>query len=146
MTGRIRIDGALCDGCGKCASACGEAAQFPVKLSLVSPDAGFLKGSRVLLCADCVPFVVKDFHARFRTGHAVLSCCPKLDDMERSLERLSAIIAKADPAGIAVLRMAVPCCSALAGIALEAASGRRPVDLLVADVAGAVGRDGKDDG
>ena len=45
---------------------------WPVQLKLVPPSAPFLKGKDLLVCADCVPFAVPDFHTRYLAGKAVL--------------------------------------------------------------------------
>ena len=93
---------------------------WPVQLRLVPPGAPFLAGADILVCADCVPFAVPDFHARYLRGRAVLVGCPKLDDLEAYRAKLQQIIAAARPASLMVLRMEVPCCAGLAHAVLEA--------------------------
>ncbi|HEY9766006.1 MAG TPA: 4Fe-4S binding protein, partial [Chroococcales cyanobacterium] len=93
---------------------------WPVQLRLVPPAAPFLQGSDLLICADCVPFAVPDFHSRYLAGRAVLVGCPKLDDLEHYREKLKAVFAEAKPGRVTVLRMEVPCCGGLAQAVMEA--------------------------
>jgi len=87
---------------------------WPVQLMLVPPSAPFLKGADLLICADCVPFTVPDFHMRYLRGRAVLVACPKLDDLDYYRAKLKDIIEAAQPSRLTVLRMEVPCCGGLA--------------------------------
>jgi len=50
----------------------------------------FLRGANILVCADCVPFAVPDFHSRYINGRVVLVGCPKLDDLEHYRQKLKA--------------------------------------------------------
>ncbi len=93
---------------------------WPVQLMLVPPQAPFLKNQDVLVCADCVPFTVPDFHSRYLAGRAVLVGCPKLDNLEFYHEKLKAIFAEAAPRKVTVLRMEVPCCGGIAQVAVDA--------------------------
>jgi ferredoxin len=86
---------------------------WPVQLKLVPVGAPFLKGADLLICADCVPFTVPDFHSKYLQGRSVLVGCPKLDDLEFYQEKLKGIFAAAQPTSITVLRMEVPCCGGL---------------------------------
>ncbi len=97
---------------------------WPVQLRLVPPGAPFLKGSDLLICADCVPFAVPDFHKRYLAGRAVLVGCPKLDDLESYSEKLKDIFREAGPRSVTVVRMEVPCC---AGISHAVQGGRDEV-------------------
>lgn len=93
---------------------------WPVQLMLVPPHAPFLKNAELLICADCVPFTVPDFHSRYLAGRAVLVGCPKLDDLNYYYEKLKAVFAEAAPRKITVLRMEVPCCGGIAQVAVQA--------------------------
>jgi len=96
--------------------------QWPIQLHLVSPEAPFFKGADVLLVADCVPFVCRNFHVDFLQGKAVAVACPKLDDTGPYLEKLIEIIRKGKPRSLTVLYMQVPCCGGLLAIASRAAA------------------------
>jgi Fe-S-cluster-containing hydrogenase component 2 len=99
---------------------------WPVQLMLVPPHAPFLKNADILICADCVPFAVPDFHARWLNGRAVVVGCPKLDDLQHYLDKMAAMFSEADPASITVLKMEVPCCHGIAQAAQVARDRARP--------------------
>lgn len=94
---------------------------WPVQLMLVPPQAPFLQGADILICADCVPFTVPDFHYRYLSGRAVLIGCPKLDDLDHYFAKLEDIFSVAKPRAIKVLRMEVPCCGGIAQATVAAA-------------------------
>jgi len=93
---------------------------WPVQLMLVPPHAPFLKDADLLICADCVPFTVPDFHSRYLAGRAVLVGCPKLDDLQFYHEKLKDIFREAQPKKVTVLKMEVPCCNGIAQAAIMA--------------------------
>ncbi|MCX6645829.1 MAG: 4Fe-4S binding protein [bacterium] len=93
---------------------------WPVQLMLVPPIAPFLKNADLLISADCVPFAFPDFHKRFLDGRVVLVGCPKLDDIQHYRKKLEDIFKTAQPKSVIVLRMEVPCCTAIAMAAHEA--------------------------
>ena len=93
---------------------------WPVQLHLVPPQASYLHRADLLLVADCVPFAFADFHRRFLDGRPVLIGCPKLDDAQRYVHKLTEIIRSADIRSITVVHMEVPCCSGLMQIAKAA--------------------------
>ena len=93
---------------------------WPVQLMLVPPGAPFLREADILVCADCVPFAVPDFHARHLACRAVVVGCPKLNDLAHYRKKLEAIFKQANPRSITVLRMEVPCCGGLTQVVTEA--------------------------
>lgn len=114
---------------------------WPVQLSLVSPDAPYFQDAKLLLTADCVPVAVPDFHSRFLKGHAIAVACPKLDDIQPHLDKLTAILRCSDVRAIKILRMEVPCCSGLTHLAQSAlqASGKHlPLGEIIIGVEGQV--------
>ena len=74
----------------------------------------------MLLVSDCVPFAYSDFHRDFLRGRSVLVACPKLDDAQAHLDRLTQILRRSKISSITVVRMEVPCCSGLTAIAKQA--------------------------
>ncbi len=99
---------------------------WPVQLTLVPPVAPFLQGADLVLAADCVPFAYAGFHRDFLKDHSLLVACPKLDDFESHLAKLTEVLRRSEIKSLTVLRMEVPCCSGLtimAGQALKL-SGR----------------------
>ena len=93
---------------------------WPVQLKLVPVQAPYLKGARLLIAADCVPFAFADFHRRFVEGRVVLMGCPKLDDGQFYVDKLAQIFGANDIESVLVPHMEVPCCTGLIHI-VEAA-------------------------
>ncbi len=93
---------------------------WPVQLTLIPPEAPFLKNADIVLVADCVPFAYPKLHEDFLAGHAVLVACPKLDNFEAHQEKLTQILVKAKPKSLTVVHMEVPCCSGLVYMAKQA--------------------------
>ena len=125
------------------APAAGESAlaHWPVKLRLVAPQAPFLKGANLLVAADCAPFAAGDFHARFLPGRALVCGCPKFEDQEQSVAKLTAILAENDIQEITIVNMEVPCCFGLVQVvrqAMEAAGKNPPVTICTLGTAGQV--------
>ncbi|MCB2231012.1 4Fe-4S binding protein [bacterium] len=113
--------------------------QWPVQLMLVPPHAPYLRDADILICADCVPFAVPDFHSRFLAGRALLVGCPKLDDVQFYLQKLTQIFAEAKPRRITVLKMEVPCCNGIAQVtkmARDQAAPEVPIDVHTVGVRG----------
>jgi Fe-S-cluster-containing hydrogenase component 2 len=97
-----------------------ELSHWPVQLSLVPPGAKFLKDADVMLVAQCVPFAYPNFHQDFLKGRAVLTACPKLDDADAHLYKMTEILKNSQLKSLSVVRMEVPCCSGLTYIAKKA--------------------------
>lgn len=110
-----------------------ELSHWPVQLTLVPPGAKFLNGADVMLIAHCVPFAYPNLHQDFLKDHAVLTACPKLDDSEAHLAKLTEVIKKSNFKSLSVVRIEVPCCSGLTTIAKKAlaASG---VDIPLKEI------------
>jgi len=105
---------------------------WPVKLRLVAPKAPFLKGASLLVAADCAPFAAGDFHARYLQGKAVVCGCPKFDNMDEHVAKLTAILEENDVQEITIVNLEVPCCFGLVQLvrqALEAAGKNPPVTI-----------------
>lgn len=112
---------------------------WPVQLMLVPPHAPFLKDADILVCADCVPFTVPDFHSRYLNGKALLVGCPKLDDLQYYHEKLQAIIKEATPRKLTVVKMEVPCCTGIAQVTVQARNEiapEIPVEVITLGIQG----------
>jgi hypothetical protein len=123
--------------------AAGESAlaHWPVKLRLVAPKAPFLKDAKLLVAADCAPFAAGDFHARFLQGQAVVCGCPKFEEAEASVAKLTAILRENEIQEITIVNMEVPCCFGLVQVvrqAMEAAGKTPPVTICTLGTAGQV--------
>ena len=93
---------------------------WPVQLTLVPPTAPFLQGADLVLAADCVPFAYAGFHQDFLKDHSLLVACPKLDDFQAHLEKLTDILRHSLVKSLTVVHMEVPCCSGLVYMIKEA--------------------------
>ena len=118
-----------------------ELTNWPVQWRLVSPSMPFWKGKAVLLAADCVPFAFRDFHGRFLKGKPVIIGCPKLDDAQAYLDKLTDVFTNATPKSVTLVHMEVPCCHGLQKIVDEAVrrSGKKiPVKTTVVGIKGEI--------
>ena len=95
-------------------------AQWPVLLNLVSPAAPYFKDADLLLVADCVPFAMGDFHNKLLKQRPIAVGCPKFDDVDSYIDKLSDIITQSQLKSLTVVHMVVPCCSGLVHIAKQA--------------------------
>ena len=89
-------------------------AQWPVQLHLVPPTAPYFQNADLVVTADCVPFAYADYHRDFLKGRAVVVGCPKLDNLQAYVEKLTEIFSANQLKSVEVLLMEVPCCSGLA--------------------------------
>lgn len=87
--------------------------QWPVQLNLVPVNAPYFENADLLITADCVPIAYANYHLELLKGKAVVIGCPKLDDIEHYVEKLSAIVANNSINSITVAYMEVPCCSGI---------------------------------
>jgi NAD-dependent dihydropyrimidine dehydrogenase PreA subunit len=112
---------------------------WPVQLTLVPVKAPFLQGADVLLAAHCAAFAYGSFHQDFLKDHALIIACPKLDDAEAHLEKLTQLVAHSGLKSLTVVHMEVPCCSGLVWLARKAIadSGRNiPLNEVTIGVRG----------
>ena len=97
-------------------------AQWPVQLHLVSTTAPYFQGADLLITADCVPVAYAGYHEDFLKGKAVVMGCPKLDDNQFYIQKLTELFSKSDIKSVTVLKMEVPCCGGIAVAAQQAAA------------------------
>lgn len=95
-------------------------AQWPVQLHLVSTSAPYFQDADLLIAADCVPFAYADFHKDYLAGKAVVIGCPKLDDNQFYLQKLTELFRNSSLKSITVMRMEVPCCGGIVMAARQA--------------------------
>jgi len=93
---------------------------WPVQIMLVPPKAPYLDGADLLIAADCAPFAYGDFHRRFMEGKTLLIGCPKLDNTDIYVDKLTAIFRDNDIRSLGVVYMEVPCCTGLVQLAKTA--------------------------
>ena len=95
---------------------------WPIQLKLVPAGAQAFDNPVLVVASDCSGFTGPAFHQTFLTeGHPLVMACPKLDDVEPNIEKLSAIL-QAHPSikELRVPMMSVPCCGGLAYIVTQA--------------------------
>jgi NAD-dependent dihydropyrimidine dehydrogenase PreA subunit len=95
---------------------------WPVKITLVNPEAPYFKDADLIITADCVPFAYAGFHRDYLKGKSVIIGCPKLDDIEFYQAKITEIIKQSDIRSISVIYMEVPCCFGLVHAAKQAIS------------------------
>lgn len=113
--------------------------QWPVQLELVPVNAPYFKGADLLITADCVPFAYANYHNDFLKDKAVVVGCPKLDNVNHYVEKLSEIVKNNNLESITVLRMEVPCCGGMAMAAKnarDAAGSDIPVKVITIGIEG----------
>ena len=87
--------------------------QWPVKLTLLPPQAPFIENTHLLVAADCVPFANANFHSKMLNGKSLVIGCPKLDDIEGYQEKLTEIFKSNKIKSVTCAIMEVPCCGGL---------------------------------
>lgn len=118
------------------ASVPSQLGHWPVQLRLLHPEAPYLADSDMVLCADCVPLAYPDFHRDYLRERTVAVSCPKLDDLNDAVDRLTAIFAASRPRRVTVARMIVPCCGGIAQaaqVARERAAVEMPIEIHTID-------------
>jgi len=114
---------------------------WPVQIKLVPAGAPFLKDSNLVIAADCVPVAYPTFHADFLKGNTVMIGCPKFDNADENIEKLSQIFKVSGIKSITAVIMEVPCCSAMPMIikkALEKAGVDIPYKEVVVSYRGEI--------
>lgn len=112
---------------------------WPIQMRLVRPGAPYLKGASLLVAADCTAFAYPCIQKDFIKGRVTLVGCPKLDETEPFVGKLTEILKANDIKDITVLHMTVPCCSQLDRLVLEAIkrSGKKvPLESYVVGIEG----------
>jgi NAD-dependent dihydropyrimidine dehydrogenase PreA subunit len=119
-----------------------ELRQWPVQMHLLNPNAPYLRGSDLLLAADCVAFSMGNFHSKYLKGRSLAIACPKLDHgTDVYVEKLTAMIDNAKVNTITVMMMEVPCCGGLLQMvknALSNASRKVPLKKMIISLSGEV--------
>ncbi|MBN1289830.1 MAG: 4Fe-4S binding protein [Actinobacteria bacterium] len=100
---------------------------WPIQINLVPPESQYLENGDVLVAADCVPFAFPDFHEKLLKDKVLLVGCPKLDDHNYYLEKLSQMFMKNNVKTVTIAYMEVPCCFGMAHLIRESIlnSGKR---------------------
>jgi Fe-S-cluster-containing hydrogenase component 2 len=116
---------------------------WPVQLNLVPLSAPFFSDADLLLLADCTAVAYPTLHRSLLKGRTVVMGCPKFDDVNHYIEKLTEILKRNDVSSLTAAHMEVPCCSALNVVAQRAldASGKLiPTQRLIVSVGGDIKR------
>jgi len=113
---------------------------WPIQLMLIPVTAPYLKNADLLIAADCVGSSHPNFHDELVRDRVLIIACPKLDDADHYLEKLTEMFKTSTPKSVLVAHMTVPCCFGLVRMVRQAiaASGRT---IPFAEVT--IGLDGK---
>ncbi|MCX7805161.1 MAG: 4Fe-4S binding protein [Planctomycetota bacterium] len=114
---------------------------WPLQLHLAPISAPQYDGATLLISADCVPFALADFHSRLLDGRTLIIGCPKLDDTDAYLEKLTGIFRRNGIRAVEVAHMEVPCCFALVHLvrtALRDSGKDIPLTLVRVGIRGGV--------
>jgi Pyruvate/2-oxoacid:ferredoxin oxidoreductase delta subunit len=115
--------------------------QWPVQLMLVPVNAPYFEGADLLITADCVAIAYPNYHLGMLKGKSVVMGCPKLDDGNYYVDKLSAILKGNDINSITVAYMEVPCCFGFVKVVEEALvrSGKNiPVKAMQISIKGEI--------
>ncbi len=119
-----------------------ELSQWPVQLHLVSPTAPYFRNSDVVLASDCSAFAMGSFHGDLLRGKSLAIACPKLDSgLDEYEAKIKSMIDDAKINTLTVVRMEVPCCGGLTGLAksaLSKASRKIPIKEIVLSLQGEI--------
>jgi hypothetical protein len=81
-------------------------------MRLAQADGKYFDNAQLLIAADCSGFA-SPYISAFIKNRVVLICCPKLDDINEFVDKLTNISQADNVKSITVLHMEVPCCSNL---------------------------------
>lgn len=126
---------------GTAVDASSQLSSWPIQMRLVRPHAPYLKGASLLVAGDCTAFAYPGIQQEFIKGRVPLVGCPKLDENEPFVDRLSEVLKANDIKDITVLHMTVPCCAQLNRLVRDAVkrSGRNvPVKTYVVGLEGSL--------
>ncbi|MHA2027545.1 MAG: ATP-binding protein [Candidatus Thorarchaeota archaeon] len=94
---------------------------WPVKLKLLSTQHPALKDASLLILADCAALAYTTIHDDFLKDKTAVLVCPKFEDAQQNLLKLTEMIRLNNVKDISVLHMEVPCCHGLARLVAQAA-------------------------
>lgn len=114
-------------------------ANWPVQLMLAPIKAPYFENADLLIAADCVPFAFSDFHEKFLAERTLLIGCPKLDNVQHYIEKLTQIFLQNSIRSVEIAYMEVPCCRGLVRLvelALEEAAVKVPLTMTKVGIKG----------
>jgi hypothetical protein len=94
----------------------GTLSNWPVQISLISPDSKVFNNFDLVVAADCVPASCRNFHDDIAGGKKLMIGCPKLDNTDEYVEKLKIIFSNNNIRSLTLARMEVPCCSKMESV------------------------------
>lgn len=114
---------------------------WPIQLKLINPAMPAFRNGDVLLAADCTAFALGGFHGKLLSGRSLIIACPKLDNRDGYVSKLTTLLTEARPKSVTIARMEVPCCTGLVQLmeeAVVAAAYTGPVTEIIVGVEGEI--------
>jgi len=93
---------------------------WPIQLTLIPATAPYLKNADLLISADCVGSSHPNFHEDLVKDRVLIIACPKLDDADAYLEKLTRMFTESTPKSVTCAHMTVPCCFGLVQVVKQA--------------------------
>ncbi len=103
---------------------------WPIQIRLVPPNAPFLRQADLLIAADCTTIAYAGFHQDLLKNRVVMMGCPKFDDGDAYVQKLSDIFTESGIKSICIVIMEVPCCKSMKSI-VKAALTQAKADISV---------------
>ncbi len=91
-----------------------------IQLHLAPESNPAYQGASLLISADCAGFAGGNLHRDFIAGRMTIIGCPKLDEVQVYVKKLSRMFAGNDIKDVTILRMEVHCCGGLPRMVKEA--------------------------
>ncbi|OQX05598.1 MAG: 4Fe-4S ferredoxin [Desulfobacteraceae bacterium IS3] len=114
---------------------------WPIQIKLIPANAPFLKGSDILVIADCVAVAYPNLHRDLIKGKVVMMGCPKFDEVQAYESKFADIFKTAGVKSVTVAVMEVPCCAGMPMIVkkgMKAAGKEIPMTELVITAKGKI--------
>ena len=114
--------------------------QWPVQIHLLPPQAPFYDQADLLIAADCVSVAYGNFQKLIKDKTIAVGC-PKLDDADSYVQKLTDIITNNDIKSISIAKMEVPCCGGIVRIvqkALENADSKLDLNIITIGINGEI--------
>jgi len=108
---------------------------WPIKLKLISTQHPSLNDSNLLVVADCAALAYPSLHSDFVDGKTPIIVCPKFEDYQANLEKMTEIFATNSIQDVSVLHMEVPCCHGLSRLVAQAIlNSRKDIPLRTYEI------------
>ncbi|MFX1605019.1 MAG: ATP-binding protein [Promethearchaeota archaeon] len=92
---------------------------WPIKLKLLSPQHPALKNASVVVIADCAALAYTSMHEDFLNGKAAIIACPKFEEYQQNVMKLTQMFQVNDVKDVSVVHMEVPCCHGLVRVVAQ---------------------------